>query len=155
MILMLKYIHIFAVVGIMAFMPATWRATARASDYVSANTYNNLYPYMNNTMRTQLNPGVTPSQSGAQINVLARTKAAPNTTARSVVARTPAKTSSTARAALYRLLGQQLAQHMRHGRIAMIQQPFHATRPAHIYTIQIQIPHRYHRRVAWQTIQNV
>ena len=99
MILMLKYIHIFAVVGIMAFMPATSRATARASDYVSANTYNNLYPYMNNTMRTQLNPGVTPSQSGAQINVLARTKAAPNTTARSVVARTPAKTSSTARAA--------------------------------------------------------
>ena len=98
MILMLKYIHIFAVVGIVAFMPATSRATARASDYVSANTYNNLYPYMNNTMRTQLNPGVTPSQSGAQINVLARTKAAPNTTARSVVARTPAKTSSTARA---------------------------------------------------------
>ena len=65
----------------------TARSGTVASDYVSANTYNNLYPYMNNTMRTNLNPGTTPSQSNAQINVLTRTKNTPSTTTRNVVAR--------------------------------------------------------------------
>lgn len=85
-------------------MPVTASAvTSRsaASDYVSENTYNNLYPYMNNTMRTNLNPGVTPSQSNAQINVLTRTKTTNNTPSRNVVARksTSNNQSSTARAA--------------------------------------------------------
>ena len=74
-------------------------AATRASDYVSANTYNNLYPYMNNTMRTGLNPGTTPSQSGAQINVLARTKTSDNTTTRNVVPRRATTTTATARSA--------------------------------------------------------
>ena len=74
-------------------------AATRASDYVSANTYNNLYPYMNNTMRTGLNPGATPSQSGAQINVLTRTKTSDNTTTRNVVPRRATTTTATARSA--------------------------------------------------------
>ena len=92
-------IHIIAV-SILVFAPNISDATTRASDYVSANTYNNLYPYMNNTMRTQLNPGTNPTQSGAQINVLARTNTA-NATTRNVVARTPSNggTASAARSA--------------------------------------------------------
>ena len=73
---------------------STMAATSRASDYVSANTYNNLYPYMNNTMRTQLNPGVTPSNSNAQINVLARTKSNGTAATRNVVPRRATTTTS-------------------------------------------------------------
>lgn len=74
-------------------------ARSAASNYVSENTYNNLYPYMNNTMRTNLNPGTTPSQSNAAINVLTRTKTTSNsTTTRNVVPRS-ATTVSTARSA--------------------------------------------------------
>lgn len=76
---------------------AVANATTRASNYVSANTYNNLYPYMNNTMRTQLNPGVTPSQSGAQINTLVRTNTS-NATTRNVVPRSATSTNNTASA---------------------------------------------------------
>lgn len=71
----------------------TARSGTVASDYVSENTYNNLYPYMNNTMRTNLNPGTTPSQSSAQINVLTRTNSS-NASTRNVVPRS-AKTSTT------------------------------------------------------------
>ena len=79
------------------FVQVALAATSPAN-YMSANSYNNLYPYMNNTMRTSLNPGTTPSQSNAQINVLTRTKQAQNTTTRRVVPRT-ATTQSTARSA--------------------------------------------------------
>lgn len=75
------------------YYTAAMGATSRASDYVSANTYNNLYPYMNNTMRTNLNPGVNPSQSNAQINVLTRTTPANGTSTRRVVARSAQNTS--------------------------------------------------------------
>ena len=69
-------------------------ARSAASDHVSENTYNNLYPYMNNTMRTSLNPGTTPSQSSAPINVLTRTKTTNSTTTRNVVPRSASTTSS-------------------------------------------------------------
>lgn len=70
-------------------------ATARnASNFVSANTYNNLYPYMNNKMRTNLNPGVNPSQTNAQIDVLARTIQTPQSTGRRVVARSGTGTNT-------------------------------------------------------------
>ena len=97
---MLKTLMHIIAVSILVFAPNISDATTRASDYVSANTYNNLYPYMNNTMRTQLNPGTNPTQSGAQINVLARTNTA-NATTRNVVARTPSNggTASAARSA--------------------------------------------------------
>lgn len=68
-----------------------------ASDYVSANTYNNLYPYMNNKMRTNLNPGTTPSQSTNHIDVLTRTMPGNTATTRRVVSR---GTSGAARAAV-------------------------------------------------------
>lgn len=85
---------------LMAFFTlGTAYATSRPSDYISENAYNNLYPYMNNTMRTSLNPGTNPTQSNAQINVLARTKST-NTSTRNVVPRRgTATTSATARAA--------------------------------------------------------
>lgn len=79
------------------FVQVALAATSPAN-YMSANSYNNLYPYMNNTMRTSLNPGTTPSQSNAQINVLTRTKQATNTTTRKVVPRT-STTQTTARSA--------------------------------------------------------
>lgn len=44
-----------------------------ASDFVSASSYNNMYPYLTNKMRTGLNPGTTPSQTINQIDVLTRT----------------------------------------------------------------------------------
>lgn len=62
-------------------------AGTTASNYMSANTYNNMYPYMNNKMRTSLNPGVNPTQANAQISVLARTSNTPTTTTRRVVSR--------------------------------------------------------------------
>ena len=37
-------------------------------------TYNYMYPYMNNDMRTTLNPGVTTSQSTSPINAVVRTE---------------------------------------------------------------------------------
>ena len=73
-------------------------AATRASDYVSANTYNNMYPYMNNAMRTQLNPGTSPSQSTNQIDVLTHTIPTGNTAttaARRVVSRSTNARSAT------------------------------------------------------------
>ena len=70
-------------------------AATAPSSYVSANTYNNMYPYMNNRMRTSLNPGTTPSRTNSQIDVLARTKTTANTTTRRVVPRTTAARAAT------------------------------------------------------------
>lgn len=100
--LMPKKLSIFGIFVVLTYLSGTfsaWSVTSRASDYVSENTYNNLYPYMNNTMRTNLNPGVTPGQSNAQINVLTRTSA-PGTTTRRVVQRgtTSARAGTTATA---------------------------------------------------------
>ena len=92
-----QFIFSAVIIGLISISPNA-RATARASDYVSANTYNNLYPYMNNTMRTNLNPGVSPSQSNAQINVLTRTKSN-GTATRNVVPRRATTSTATARAA--------------------------------------------------------
>ena len=99
-LLMVKQFIFSAVIIGLISMSGNARAAARASDYVSANTYNNLYPYMNNTMRTNLNPGVSPSQSNAQINVLTRTKSN-GTTTRNVVPRraTTANATTTRRVA--------------------------------------------------------
>lgn len=77
------------------FFSAPVNATTRAANYISANTYNNLYPYMNNTMRTNLNPGTTPSQSQAQINVLTRTIPSSTSETRKVVPRTSTARSAT------------------------------------------------------------
>ncbi len=53
----------------------------------SGYTYNYMYPYLNNKMRTELNPGNTNIQSTSPINSIVRTTPMPNTTQRRVVAR--------------------------------------------------------------------
>ena len=55
----------------------TPRAT---SQYIKRDTYNYMYPYMNNQMRTDLNPGVTISQSTNPMDVVVKTKPLDNST---------------------------------------------------------------------------
>ncbi len=95
---MINKLKIFLFLSTLVLFVQVALAATSPANYMSANSYNNLYPYMNNTMRTSLNPGTTPSQSNAQINVLTRTKQATNTTTRKVVPRT-ATTQTTARSA--------------------------------------------------------
>lgn len=103
-----KLISLYQMSKLLRFLPilcamcvtcgGTAGAATRASDYVSANTYNNMYPYMNNAMRTGLNPGTTPSQRANQIDVLVRTiptENATSTTARRVVSRSTTAHSAT------------------------------------------------------------
>lgn len=74
-------------------------AVSRAADYVAPHTYNNMYPYMTNSMRTNLTNGNQPNQNTAQIDVLTRTI---GTDSRRVIPRRTATglntTQSTARA---------------------------------------------------------
>ncbi|MBR3930314.1 MAG: hypothetical protein IKJ62_01910 [Alphaproteobacteria bacterium] len=49
--------------------------------------YNYMYPYMNNSMRTNLNPGVSNSQSSNLINTVVKTEKLPSTTQRRVISR--------------------------------------------------------------------
>ncbi len=73
----------------------TPRAT---SQYIKRDTYNYMYPYMNNQMRTDLNPGVTVSQSTNPMDIVVKTKPLSNTTStRRVVPR--GNSNTTARAA--------------------------------------------------------
>lgn len=81
--------------GTAAAVSTTPRAT---SQYIKPDTYNYMYPYMNNQMRTDLNPGVTVSQSTNPMDVVVKTKPLDNSTSnRRVVPRGNAGT--TARAA--------------------------------------------------------
>ncbi len=68
-----------------------------ASQYIKRDTYNYMYPYMNNQMRTDLNPGVTTSQSTNPMDVVVKTKQLSNSTSNRRVV--PRGTNSTARAA--------------------------------------------------------
>lgn len=55
-------------------MAANTRPNTRASAYVDSESYSYMYPYLSNKMRTELNPGVTVSQTNNPIDVLVRTK---------------------------------------------------------------------------------
>lgn len=67
------------------------------SQYIKPDTYNYMYPYMNNQMRTDLNPGVTVSQSTNPMDIVVKTKPLNNaTSSRRVVPRRNA--GNTARA---------------------------------------------------------
>jgi len=72
-------------------------ARSATASPTAAYNYNYMYPYLNNQMRTDLNPGVTPSQGSNPINVITRTEqlSAP----RRVVPRTNARSATTAAAA--------------------------------------------------------
>ena len=80
--------RILFLISLFTITPA---ALAMTRDAKLTNTtgynYNYMYPYMNNAMRTNLNPGVTTSQSLSPINTVVKTTALPNTTARRVVPR--------------------------------------------------------------------
>ena len=68
------------------------------SQYIKPDTYNYMYPYMNNQMRTDLNPGVTVSQSTNPMDIEVKTKPLSNSSSsRRVVPRR--NSGNTARAA--------------------------------------------------------
>ncbi len=92
---MKNYIHTFFILLGLGGIITPAIATTRASDYVSANTYNNMYPYMNNRMRTNLNPGINTGAAPAQVTTMTRTIKPAGTTERRVVSRpTPARQAS-------------------------------------------------------------
>ena len=68
-------------------------ARAATASPAAAYNYNYMYPYLNNQMRTDLNPGVTPEQGSNPINVITKTEqlSAP----RRVVSRTSARSATT------------------------------------------------------------
>ena len=74
----------------------TARAAQNTASPAAAYNYNYMYPYLNNQMRTDLNPGTTPAQSSNPISVITKTEklSAP----RRVVARSGTKTSAQRRA---------------------------------------------------------
>ena len=71
-------------------LPLFFDANAATRDARLTNTtgynYNYMYPYMNNQMRTNLNPGITPSQNSNLIDTVVKTT--PLDTGRRVVPRT-------------------------------------------------------------------
>lgn len=81
----------------LAFCSIFAHANAATRDAQLTNTtgynYNYMYPYMNNQMRTNLNPGITPSQNSNLIDTVVKTT--PLSTSRRVVPRT-AKTARVA-----------------------------------------------------------
>lgn len=75
----------------------TSRAAAQTASPTAAYNYNYMYPYLNNQMRTDLNPGVTPSQGSNPIDVITRTEKLGSP--RRVVPRKANNNSSAARSA--------------------------------------------------------
>lgn len=63
------------------------RAARATNTPTSGYTYNYMYPYLNNQMRTTLNPGDANAQSTSPINVIVKTESMPNTEPRRVVSR--------------------------------------------------------------------
>lgn len=78
------------VVCFLSLITGVWDAVGTppppVSDFISPTAYENLYPLMNNKMRTNLNPGVTPSQTQNPIGTLIRTSDQ-STSGRRVVSR--------------------------------------------------------------------
>lgn len=70
----------------------TSRAATQTASPTAAYNYNYMYPYLNNQMRTDLNPGVTPSQGSNPISVITRTEQLG--TPRRVVSRSTKKTNA-------------------------------------------------------------
>lgn len=103
----IRYVFSFIGMLVATILPATAinarnAANASTASPNAAYNYNYMYPYMNNQMRTALNPGVSPSNGSNPINVITKTEqlSAP----RRVVSRPSARSAtptgaSTARAA--------------------------------------------------------
>ena len=78
---------------------ATFAATTgriSPSRYVNPQSYAYMYPYLNNQMRTELNPGTTVSQTNNPVDVIVRTT--PLSEPRRVVPRTQKSSTTNARA---------------------------------------------------------
>lgn len=73
MFLMPRIFRIFIVFIAAITCGGAGHATTAAAGYMRQNTYDNMYPYMNNNMRTKLDPGSNPSRAPAQVSVLTRT----------------------------------------------------------------------------------
>lgn len=83
-----------------AFAAPAVPSPGRVSRYVDPQSYAYMYPYLNNKMRTAMNPGTTVSQTNNPIDVIVKTK--PMAEPRRVVPRTSravTNTTNTARAA--------------------------------------------------------
>lgn len=82
-----------------AFAAPAVPSPGRVSRYVDPQSYAYMYPYLNNKMRTAMNPGTTVSQTNNPIDVIVKTR--PMAEPRRVVPRTSraATTNSTARVA--------------------------------------------------------
>lgn len=89
---MRKVLGIFIILNILC--NGAYAAATRDAELTNTTgyNYNYMYPYLNNQMRTNLNPGVTPSQSSNPISVITRTtRMAP---ARNVVPRPTARAAT-------------------------------------------------------------
>lgn len=80
-----------------AFGAARNPVPGRVSRYVDPQSYAYMYPYLNNKMRTAMNPGTTVNMTNNPIDVVVKTK--PMAEPRKVVPRTAKSTNTTARAA--------------------------------------------------------
>lgn len=98
-----KYVRFFGLLFAIAMSDtasavATITTPRAKSQYIKRDTYNYMYPYMTNQMRTDLNPGVTVSQSTSPMDVVVKTHQLDNSTStRRVVPRK--NTGNSARAA--------------------------------------------------------
>ena len=80
-----------------AFGAARVPVPGRVSRYIDPQSYAYMYPYLNNKMRTAMNPGTTVNMANNPIDVVVKTK--PMAEPRRVVPRTAKSTNTTARAA--------------------------------------------------------
>lgn len=90
----------FAVFLCLSAATAVAATPGRASRYVDRQSYAYMYPYLNNQMRTELNPGTTVNMTNNPIDVIVRTT--PMSEPRRVVSRTAraaTNNATTARAA--------------------------------------------------------
>ena len=89
--------RVFAILFLFLSVGGAFAApVGRASRYVNPQSYTYMYPYLNNQMRTELNPGTTVSATNNPIDVIVRTT--PMSEPRRVVPRS-SKSSTTARVA--------------------------------------------------------
>ena len=89
----LVFLFAFLFIG-NAYSATTGRVSP--SRYVNPQSYAYMYPYLNNKMRTELNPGTTVSQTNNPVDVIVRTT--PMSEPRRVVPRTQRNTTTNARA---------------------------------------------------------
>ena len=91
-----KFFGFFSFLLVCYFATTNNAGALSASDFVSADAYNYMYPYMNNQMKTELNPGTTPTQENNPILTVVKTINLPSkkVVARSATTRTSARSAT-------------------------------------------------------------